>query len=147
MTLASESDSTGRLPLPCASSWRKDRKACEYYQRVADRKQLKIACTAVGDVPPAWADRVAVAVIADNLLSNAVNFSKTGDTIEVQVMADPDGVVCTVRDHGPGLSEFEQAKFLQRSAPIGTAAENREPAGFGLRICNEFVDRMVSLPA
>ena len=117
-------------------------RACEYYQRVADRKQLKIACTAVGDVPPAWADRVAVAVIADNLLSNAVNFSKTGDTIEVQVMADPDGVVCTVRDHGPGLSEFEQAKFLQRSAPIGTAAENREPAGFGLRICNEFVDRM-----
>jgi len=117
-------------------------RACEYYQRIADRKQLKIACAAVGDVPPAWADRVAVAVIADNLLSNAVSFSKTGGTVEVQVMADPDGVVCTVRDHGPGLSEFEQAKFLQRTATIGSAADEREPAGFGLRICKEFVDRM-----
>jgi len=32
-------------------------RACEYYQRIADRKQLKITCAAVGDVPPAWADR------------------------------------------------------------------------------------------
>jgi signal transduction histidine kinase len=117
-------------------------RACEYYRRVADSKQLKISCTAVGDVPPAWADRVAVAVVADNLLSNAVTFSKLGDTIDVQVMADADGVVCSVRDRGPGISEFEQAKFLQRSAAIGNANEEHDPAGFGLRICKEFVDRM-----
>jgi signal transduction histidine kinase len=115
-------------------------RACEYYQRMADSKKLKISCTPVGDVPPAWADRVAVAVVADNLLSNAVKFSKLGDAIEVQVMADPNGVVCSVRDRGPGISEFEQAKFLQRSAAIGV--QNDDPAGYGLRICKEFVDRM-----
>ena len=117
-------------------------RACEYYQRVAESKQLKISCTPVGDVPPAWADRVAVAVVADNLLSNAVKFSKVGDSIEVQVMADPGGVVCTVCDHGPGISEFEQARFLQRSAALGAAAEDHDPAGFGLRICKDFIDRM-----
>jgi signal transduction histidine kinase len=115
-------------------------RACEYYQRMADSKKLKISCTPVGDVPPAWADRVAVAVVADNLLSNAVKFSKLGDAIEVQVMADPNGVVCSVRDRGPGISEFEQAKFLQRSAAIGV--QNDDPASYGLRICKEFVDRM-----
>ena len=117
-------------------------RACEYYQRIAERKQLKITCSAVGDVSPAWADRVAVAVIADNLLSNAVNISKIGDTIDVQVMGDPDGVVCTVRDRGPGISEFEQARFLQRTATIGSGADDQETAGFGLRICKEFTDRM-----
>ncbi len=117
-------------------------RACEYYRRVAGSKQLKISCTAVGDVPPAWADRVAIAVVADNLLSNAVKFSKVGDSIEVQVMADPEGVVATVRDHGPGISEFEQARFLQRSTALGTTAEEHDPAGFGLRICKEFIDRM-----
>jgi signal transduction histidine kinase len=117
-------------------------RACEYYERVADSKKLKISCTAVGDVPPAWADRVAVAVVADNLLSNAVKFSKLGDTVDVQVMADPDGVVCTVSDHGSGLSEFEQARFLQRSAAIGSTNEAHDAAGFGLRICKEFIDRM-----
>lgn len=53
-------------------------RACEYYTRMSERKQLKISCAAVGDVPPAWADRVAVAVVADNLLSNAVKFSRIG---------------------------------------------------------------------
>jgi signal transduction histidine kinase len=103
---------------------------------------LKISCSPVGDVPPAWADRVAVAVVADNLLSNAVKFSKAGDSIEVQIMADADGVVCTVRDHGPGISEFEQARFFQRSSPIGTSRDDQDPTGFGLRICKEFVERM-----
>lgn len=117
-------------------------RACEYYQRMADSKKLKISCTPVGDVPPAWADRVAVAVVADNLLSNAVKFSKLGDTVDVQVMADPDGVVCSVRDHGPGISDFEQAKFLQRSASISVSTDEHDPPGYGLRICKEFIDRM-----
>jgi two-component system, sensor histidine kinase and response regulator len=117
-------------------------RACEYYQRVADSKRLKISCNSVGEVPPAWADRVALAVVADNLLSNAVKFSKAGDTIDVQVMSDPEGVVCSVRDRGPGISEFEQARFLQRAAAIGTSTEDNDPAGFGLRISKEFIDRM-----
>lgn len=117
-------------------------RACEYYQRVADSKKLKISCMPVGEVPPAWADRVAVAVVADNLLSNAVKFSSLGDTVDVQVMADPEGVVCSVRDHGPGISEFEQARFFQRSATLGSAADEHDPAGYGLRICKEFIDRM-----
>ena len=116
-------------------------RACEYYMRMSERKQLKISCAAVGDVPPAWADRVAVAVVADNLLSNAVKFSRIGGSIDVQVMADPEGVVCSVRDHGPGMSEFEQRRFLQRSTTAASEGDH-EPAGFGLRICKEFVDRM-----
>ena len=81
-------------------------------------------------------------MIADNLLSNAVKFSNTGAEIEVQVMADADEVVCTVRDHGPGMSEFDQARFLQRSAALGGADDLNEPAGFGLRLCKDFLDRM-----
>ena len=88
------------------------------------------------------ADRVAVAVIADNLLSNAVKFSSVGGEIEVQIMADADEVVCTVRDHGSGMSEIDQARFLQRSAALGGTDDLNEPAGFGLRLCKDFLDRM-----
>ncbi len=69
-------------------------------------------------------------------------YSKVGGEIEVQVMADPDGIVCSVCDHGAGISEFEQARFLQRAATIGGADDVQEPTGFGLRICKDFVDRM-----
>lgn len=117
-------------------------RACDYYSRMAERKQLKITCQAVGDVPPAWADRVAVAVVADNLLSNAVKVSPVGAEIEVQVMADPSGVVCSVRDHGPGMSKEDQSRYLQPSAMMGAVDDLSEPAGFGLRICSEFLARM-----
>jgi signal transduction histidine kinase len=117
-------------------------RACDYHSRLADRRHVKISRQVVGDVPPVWADRVAVAVIADNLLSNAVKFSSVGGEIEVQIMADADEVVCTVRDHGAGMSEFDQARFLQRSATLGGTDDLNEPAGFGLRLCKDFLDRM-----
>ena len=50
-------------------------RACEYYRQRAGGTGVQITCTAVGPVPLAWADRVAVAVVADNLLSNAVRLS------------------------------------------------------------------------
>jgi signal transduction histidine kinase len=117
-------------------------RACDYYSRISERKQLKITCRAVGEVPPAWADRVAVAVVADNLLSNAVKVSPVGEQIEVQVMADPSGIVCSVRDHGPGISKEDQTRYLQPSAMMGAVDDSSEPAGFGLRICSEFLQRM-----
>jgi len=40
------------------------------------------------------------------------------------------------------MSEFEQRRFLQRSSVGASQADDHEPAGFGLRICKEFVDRM-----
>jgi signal transduction histidine kinase len=114
-------------------------RACQYYTRAAEQKQLRIASSSVGDIPPAWGDRVAVAVVADNLLSNAVKVSNLGGDIDVQVMADPEGVVCSVRDHGAGMSE--RVRSLQHSTVMGGGDED-PPAGFGLRICQEFLERM-----
>jgi hypothetical protein len=118
-------------------------RACDYYRRAADRKQLAIVCRSVGDVPPALADRVAVAVVADNLLSNAVKFSNPGSEIQVQVMAGPGGVVCSVCDHGRGLTALEQAQLFTRGLKLGAAPTAGEPStGFGLAIAKDFVDRM-----
>ena len=95
-------------------------RACDYHARAARRKQIEIVCRSVGDVPPAWADRVATAVVADNLLSNAVKFSNPKGDIQVQIMSGPGGVVCSVRDHGPGLSSVEQAQLFKPGKMLST---------------------------
>jgi signal transduction histidine kinase len=118
-------------------------RACDYYRPRAASKQLHITCQSVGVIPFAWADRVAVAVVADNLLSNAVKFSEPGGEIIVQIVPGPGGVVCSVRDHGPGLTPLEQARLFQQGVSAGprpTAGESS--AGFGLSIAKDFVDRM-----
>lgn len=116
-------------------------RACEYHRRRADQTRVTIVCRTVGEVPSAWADRVAVAVVADNLLSNAVRHSNPGDEVVVQILPGPGGVVVSVRDHGPGLSAHEQARLLQRNTG-SSARTSGPPEGFGLAIAREFVDRM-----
>ena len=126
------------VPLPMLMD-----RACDYYRPAAQRKHLEITCRFIGDVPPAWADRVAVAVVADNLLSNAVKYSAPNGAIVVQVMPGPGGVVCSVRDHGPGIAPTDQARLFQRGVTLNAVPTGGEPSsGFGLTIAKEFVERM-----
>lgn len=118
-------------------------RACEYYRPRAREKQLELICRTMGDVPPSWADRVAVAIVADNLLSNAVRFSDPGGEILVQVMAGPGGVVCSVHDHGPGLAFFDQVWLFEHAATPGPLPMDIDAAtGHGLAIAKQLVDRM-----
>ena len=119
-------------------------RACTYHRRGAEQKQITLECRTVGDVPRAWVDRVAVAVVADTLLSNAVKFSPAGGRIDVVVMPGPGGVVTTVRDSGPGLTPLAQARLFERGEaadPDGGPA-GVTPNGHGLLVAKAFVDRM-----
>jgi signal transduction histidine kinase len=118
-------------------------RSCEYHRRAAEQNRVTIVCRTVGDVPPAWADRVAVAVVADNLLSNAVKFSDPGGEVLVQILPGPGGVVCSVRDNGPGFSAHEQARLFQRTTAGASALKASPPSsGYGIAIAREFVERM-----
>jgi len=44
------------------------RRTCNYYQRIADRKNIFIVCESASDIPPVWTDPVAAAAVLDNLL-------------------------------------------------------------------------------
>lgn len=118
-------------------------RACDYYRRAADAKQLEIICRPMGAIPPAWADRVGVAVVVDNLLSNAVKFSRPAGIILAQIQSGPGGVVCSVRDAGPGLTPAQQTQLLQKGLHDGPAPTGGEPSnGYGLLIVKELVGRM-----
>jgi signal transduction histidine kinase len=117
-------------------------RACQYFRRRAGSSGAHLTCAAAGQVPLAWADRVALAVVADNLLSNAVRASSPHGTVRVQITTEPGHVVCSVKDSGPGLSREEQdALFLTPPPPAATPGEAPQQ-GYGFAITNEFVRRM-----
>jgi signal transduction histidine kinase len=118
-------------------------RVCQYHASAAERKRLTILCRPIGDIPPAWGDRVALALVADNLLSNAVNYSRPDGNIVVQIFTGPGGVVCRVRDDRQGVDAIEQAQLFQRGARAGpTPTAGDAPAGYGLSIARELIDRM-----
>ena len=118
-------------------------RACDFHRARAAQKQVEIVFQPVGQVPRVWADRVAVAIVADNLLSNAVTFSNPGGRIVVQRLPVPGGAVCTVCDNGPGLTPLMQARLFERGDVPGSPPPVEEhPTGYGLMVAKAFIDRM-----
>jgi signal transduction histidine kinase len=118
-------------------------RVCHYYQRVADRKDLRILYSASGEVPQVWTDRVAVAAILDNLLSNAVKYSPHGKRIWVQVQGDQTNARCSVQDEGPGLSHEEQGRLFQRGVRLSPRPTGGESSmGYGLAVAKELIEQV-----
>jgi signal transduction histidine kinase len=118
-------------------------RGCDYYQRVADRKEIHIICGPTVSVPFVWADRVAVAAVLDNLLSNAVKYSPPGKRIWVQVGGEKTSAVCSIQDEGPGLPQEEQARLFQRGVRLSPVPTGGEPsAGYGLAVAKELVEKL-----
>jgi signal transduction histidine kinase len=117
--------------------------ACSYYQRVADRKDIRLLVGAAVDVPPVWSDRAPVAAVLDNLLSNAVKYSPPGSQIVVKVLGEKGWAVCSVKDEGPGLSREDQAKLFQRGVRLAPKPTGGETSmGYGLAVAKDLIERL-----
>jgi len=85
-------------------------------------------------------DNKKVMEIVDNLIDNAIKYSKIKGDIFVSVRNDGENVVFAVKDSGPGLSANDKQllfKKFQRLSAKPTAGENS--TGIGLYIVNKFV--------
>ena len=119
------------------------RRACDYYQRVADRKQIHILFEPAAGLPLVRADRVALAAVVDNLLSNAVKYSDHGNRVWVRIRVEGDSVVCAVQDEGPGLTPEDQARLFQRGVRLSAAPTGGEPStGFGLAVAKDLMGQL-----
>jgi two-component system, OmpR family, sensor kinase len=85
-------------------------------------------------------DALAVEQIADNLLSNAVKYG-AGEPIEISLVCDGTRARLTVRDHGIGISEEDQARIF---GAFERAVTRRDQGGFGigLWVVRHLVDAM-----
>jgi signal transduction histidine kinase len=118
-------------------------RACLYYQRLADQKQIRLTCEAAITPRTVRTDPVALAAILDNLLSNAVKYSTPGKRVWVQVERLPDRVICRVRDEGPGLSQEDQARLFQAGVRLSAVPTAGEPStGYGLAVAKELASQL-----
>jgi two-component system, sensor histidine kinase LadS len=114
------------------------------YQRIANRKNIKILFSSSHESAFVTSDRVAIAAVMDNLLSNAVKYSPPGKKVWVEVHGQADGVVCSVRDEGPGISKEDQKKLFQQGTMLGARPTGGESStGFGLSVAKAIMDKLL----
>jgi signal transduction histidine kinase len=118
-------------------------RACDYYQRMADRKTIRVIFDSTVNDPLVWTDRVGVAAVLDNLLSNAIKYSQPTKNVWVSIRSEKGGTVCSVRDEGPGLSQEDHAKLFQRGVRLAPRPTGDEYSrGYGLAVAKEMVEKL-----
>ena len=81
-----------------------------------------------------------MASVIRNLLTNAMKFSRRGQTVLLGCLLVDDEMMLYVEDHGIGMSEELKSKVLTLGKKTGRPGTEGEPSsGLGLILVSEFV--------
>jgi signal transduction histidine kinase/ligand-binding sensor domain-containing protein len=115
-------------------------RAIESNRSSSDRKRQRIS---LRTEPSAYVegDEVRLAQVVDNLVSNAVKYSPTESSIDVEVSRSTEGICVSVRDQGAGLSEDDKARIFGRFQRLTARPTGDESStGLGLYIVKRLVE-------
>jgi len=87
------------------------------------------------------ADRRRLLQVLVNLLSNAINFSPDGGTVEVALRRDGKSVIIGVLDEGPGVPPEERIRIFEKYHQTRRMSSDRgKGSGLGLAIVKKIID-------
>ncbi|MCC5806346.1 MAG: hybrid sensor histidine kinase/response regulator [Opitutales bacterium] len=90
----------------------------------------------------AYVDRDSIAAVVRNLLTNAVKFSRKGETIEISGAHRGGRVELTVRDHGVGIPpDLRGDLFNEEKKTAQPGTMNEKGHGIGLMLCKALLER------
>jgi two-component system, sensor histidine kinase and response regulator len=119
------------------------RRFSDHYRTAAAAKSISFESLIDATSPLAWTDRVMLASIFESIFSNAVKYSPPRKKITVTVQDSERGVLCTVRDQGPGLSGEDRARLFQPGARLSAKPTgNESSSGYGLVVAKQLADRL-----
>ncbi|MDP9098493.1 MAG: CHASE2 domain-containing protein [Verrucomicrobiota bacterium] len=96
------------------------------------------------EVPPdpvlVSCDADVVRRVLENLINNALKFTKSDGTICLDVEVEEAGITLSVRDDGPGIAPDEHARIFEKFGQTGNGAQQRHSTGLGLAFCRLAVE-------
>ena len=87
-----------------------------------------------------YADRSMVEIVIQNLLANAVKFSRVGDVITVSNRDKNGNCLVCIEDTGVGISEENQKKIFGTGGFTTRGTHDEKGTGLGLSICKQLVE-------
>lgn len=88
----------------------------------------------------AYADRSMFEIVIQNLLANALKFSKSGDTITISNHISNGNCIVSVADTGIGISKQNIEKIFKNNTFTTMGTNNEKGTGLGLSICKELIE-------
>jgi signal transduction histidine kinase len=104
--------------------------------------ELSIELVAPPAVAPISTDRDKLRQVLENLVGNAVKYSRGTGRVEVRLKPGGDHVCIAVRDQGVGIPNVEQERIFEKFYRLPSTSRAVGGTGLGLYICRELVGRM-----
>ncbi|HEX7102759.1 MAG TPA: HAMP domain-containing sensor histidine kinase [Nitrolancea sp.] len=104
-------------------------------------REFRLTIPEEGEATGNW-DAARLRRVFDNLLSNALKYSKSGDLVEIGAQATGEQVEVFVRDVGMGLEPEELPKIFSRYYRTPRATRNTlDGSGVGLYLCARIIEQ------
>jgi two-component system phosphate regulon sensor histidine kinase PhoR len=116
------------------------RRAVTFLGPAAMERGTLVTMTGFAGLPAVLIDPGRIEQVFVNLLDNAIKYTPPGGQVEVSVVAEPERVVVTVRDHGPGIPPQSLARVFERFYRVDEGRSREEGGnGLGLAIVKHIV--------
>jgi PAS domain S-box-containing protein len=114
--------------------------AIKIMQSLADRAGIILSVSSSsGQI---WADSDRIVQILINLISNAVKFSKPGDTVVLEAQPQGEEIIFSVKDTGRGIPEDKLETIFERFQQVDASDSRRQDGtGLGLAICKSIIQQ------
>jgi signal transduction histidine kinase len=117
------------------------RSVLRQFKSYAENKQIAVHVELAENIPQTMADENRLMQVANNLIGNALKFSRKGSAITVRTWAGEGRIHFEVEDQGPGIPPEEIPMLFQefsrlRNRPTGTETSS----GLGLSIARHLVE-------
>lgn len=99
---------------------------------------LELRVVMAPDLPDIWADHDRILQVFENLIGNAIKFTKAGGSITLRAVESADKIVFSVSDSGSGIAENDLSHVFDRFWRGSERAH--KGAGFGLAIVKGIVE-------
>jgi signal transduction histidine kinase len=114
----------------------------ESFEKAARKKNITIRPVFTNS-PVIQADALYFTEIIENLLSNALKFSKHGKNITVSLTESDTRATICIQDEGPGLTTDDQQKIFQKFQRLSAKPTDGEHStGLGLSIVKKYTELM-----
>ncbi len=113
------------------------------FGEIAKNKNINITTNIEAEDLHIEADQTYLTQVFENLVSNAIKFSKSDKTVEIKLHPSEGKVQAMIKDQGPGLTSQDQKNLFKKYQKLSaTPTAGEQSTGLGLSIVKEYVKRM-----
>lgn len=107
-------------------------------EKKIDQKKIILLDESIKDF--VYADKSMIEIVIQNLLANALKFSRVGDVITISNRERNGKILICIEDTGVGISKENQEKLFKNSGFTTRGTSHEKGTGLGLSICKELVE-------